>query len=50
LRDTLPHGRQLNPEITIAGMSDQEVSEAVRLICELHDAVMNSSRPYPFPK
>jgi hypothetical protein len=49
-RDTMTHEEQLNPEVAIAAMSDEEVAEAVRLICSLHDEVMDSSRPYPFPK
>jgi hypothetical protein len=39
LRDALTHGRQLHPEITIAGMSDDEVDKLVRQIVELYDAI-----------
>jgi hypothetical protein len=42
LRDALTHEKQLNPEIAIAAMSDAEVADAVRLICDLRDAVSSA--------
>jgi hypothetical protein len=50
LRDAMTHEKHLRAEIAIAAMSDEEVAETVRLICDLHDSVMDASRPYPFPR
>ena len=49
LRDTLTHGRQLDPEIAIEAMSDDEVAEAVRQILALYDGIMDAARSGPFP-
>ncbi len=49
LRDTLTHGKQLDPEIAIEAMSDDEVAEAVRQILALYDEIMDAARPGPFP-
>ena len=49
LRDTLTHGRQLDPEIAIEAMSDDEVAEAVRQIFALYDGIMDAARSGPFP-
>jgi GAF domain-containing protein len=50
LRDTLTHGRQLDPEIAIEVMSDVEVAEAARQILALYDGIMDAARSSPSPK
>jgi hypothetical protein len=50
LRDTLTHGKQLDPEIAIEVMSDDEVAEAARQILTLYDEIMNVARSGPSPK
>jgi hypothetical protein len=50
LRDTLTHGKQLDPEIAIEVMSDDEVAEAVRQILTLYDEIMNAARSGPSSK
>jgi hypothetical protein len=45
LRDTLTHGKQLDPEIVIEAMSDDEVAEAARQILTLYDGIMDAARP-----
>jgi hypothetical protein len=47
LRDTLTHGKQLDPEIAIEAMSDDEVGEAARQILTLYDEIMNAARSGP---
>ena len=45
LRDTLTHGKQLDPEIVIEAMSDDEVAEAARQILGIMDAARSGSLP-----
>jgi hypothetical protein len=50
LRDTLTHGKQLDPEIVIEAMNDDEVAEAARQILTLYDGIMDAARSGPSPK
>jgi hypothetical protein len=50
LRDTLTHGKQLDPEIVIEAMSDDEVAEAARQILTLYDGIMDAARSGSLPK
>jgi GAF domain-containing protein len=50
LRDTLTHGKQLDPEIVIEAMSDDEVADAARQILALYDEIMNAARSGGSPK
>ena len=50
LRDTLTHGKELDPEIAIEVMSDDEVADAARQILTLYDEIMNVARSGPSPK
>ena len=50
LRDTLTHGKQLDPEIVIEAMSDDEVADAARQILALYDEIMNAARSGASPK
>jgi len=50
LRDTLTHGKQLDPEIVIEAMSDDEVAEAARQILTLYDGIMDAARSGPVLK
>ena len=50
LRETLTHGKQLDPEIVIEAMNDDEVAEAARQILTLYDGIMDAARSGPSPK
>ena len=50
LRETLTHGRELDPEIAIEVMNDDEVAEAARQILALYDGIMDAARSSPSPK
>ena len=50
LRDTLTHGKQLDPEIVIEAMSDDEIADAARQILTLYDGIMDAARSRPSPK
>ena len=50
LRETLTHGKQLDPEIVIEAMNDDEVAEAARQILALYDGIMDAARSGPSPK
>jgi len=47
LRETLTHGKQLDPEIVIEAMNDDEVAEAARQILTLYDGIMDAARSGP---
>ena len=49
LRETLTHGKQLDPEIAIEAMSDDEVAEAVHQIFALYDEILDAARSGSFP-
>ena len=50
LRETLTHGKQLDPEIVIEAMNDDEVAEAARQILTLYDGIMDAARSSPSAK
>ena len=50
LRDTLTHGKQLDPEIVIEAMSDDEIADAARQILTLYDGIMDAARSGSLPK